>query len=102
MPSAIMNRVMVDCGVSMKKLERYWEDAIKYCDEQGWGVHDNRYWKTANYLVKQRAAEEGCKEMADSKSPAHQSRALRGLMSSLLSEYEAEKRGMNFGQQEQQ
>ena len=94
MPSALMTRVANDCGIDMGKLERYWDEAIKYCDEQGWGVHDNQYWKTANALVKNRAAEEGCHIMSKGEGPAHQSRALRGLLTGLLSEYEAEKRGV--------
>ena len=46
--------------------------------------------------MKQAVAHEGCSEMAKGREDAHQSRALRGLLSGILSEYEAEKRGMSF------
>lgn len=96
MPSAMINKVMVDCKISPRKIEEYWNTAQKNADEHGWGIHDNRYWKYVNQQVKQRVATEGCQEMAHGSEDAHQSRALRGLLSGILSEYEAEKRGMSF------
>ena len=96
MPSAMINNIMVDCNISPRKIEGYWKRAMMEADKHGWGIHDNRYWKYVNQQVKHRVAHEGCSEMAKGRSEAHQSRALRGLLSGILSEYEAEQRGMSF------
>lgn len=96
MPSSMINRIMVDCSISPAKIERFWKHAQNEADTHGWGIHDNRYWKYVNSYVKNAVAQEGCQEMTKGKEDAHQSRALRGLLSSILSEYESENRGMQF------
>jgi len=95
----MINKIMVDCNISPGKIEEYWNTAMKNADEFGWGIHDNRYWKYVNTQVRHRVANEGCKEMIDGNKEAHQSRALRGLLSGILSEYESEKRGYSFNGQ---
>ena len=95
----MINKIMVDCNISPATVEGYWNTAMKHADEHGWGIHDNRYWKYVSTQVKHRVANEGCQEMVKGNTDAHQSRALRGLLSSILSEYEAEKRGLSFNGQ---
>lgn len=96
MPSQMINRIMVDCNISPSKIEEFWNTAMERANEYGWGIHDNRYWKFVNTQVRHRVANEGCQQMTGGEECAHQSRALRGLLSSILSEYEAENRGMDF------
>jgi hypothetical protein len=87
---------MVDCNISPHKIETHWRRAMQEADGFGWGIHDNRYWKYCNSKVKNEVAQEGCQSMMKGSQDAHQSRALRGLLSSILSEYEAENRGMSL------
>ncbi len=97
MPSAMINNIMVDCKISPRKIEEYFNTAKKHADEHGWGIHDSRYWKYVNTQVKNRVAAEGCHEMTKGNENAHQSRALRGLLSSVLSEYNMEQQTKSRG-----
>lgn len=86
---------MVQCNISPDRVEDIWNNARARADERGWGIHDSRYWKFVTQQAKQAVAHEGCQEMMQGNdAPATQSRALRGLLSSILSEYEAEQRGL--------
>jgi hypothetical protein len=100
MPAAWIQRIASECNIDLGKIESYWNDAVNQAEQNyNMSKNDQNYWRYVVGTVKHRLANEGCREMTKGDGPPHQSRALKGLITSILSEYETDRRGTHLSDQ---
>ena len=109
MPSQALNRILIDTGVDTHKLQKWYDEGKAQVDAKGWSPNESRYQAWCHRYAERKAIALGCKKLqaggADAAGAnggsngnnAHQSLALRALIKSVLSEIEAEARGIYLG-----